>query len=740
MQPPVDFAHSRPGASEDTWESLPDHLAHVAELARRFASAFGSGEWGYRAGLWHDLGKYREEFQRRIRGSREQAPHASTGAAFAAECRSHDLAFVIGGHHAGLANPFESLESGGPLPLRQVIEDGARVLEQCRARIPSDFLDHTLPAAPEHLRALAGDRRALPYAREMWVRLLFSALVDADRLATEAFSEANKRAFVAEYDGIGALRARLDEKLDRFHADTAVNALRARVLADCRRSADHAPGLFSLTVPTGGGKTLASMAFALRHAERYGLRRVIVVVPFTSIIEQNAEVYRGMLGPRNVIEHHSGVDETARHQADAELEVRRRLATENWDAPVVVTTSVQFVETLFASHPSRCRKLHNVVRSVIIVDEAQTLPTEFLLCVLDAIRELVRGYGCSLVLSTATQPALLRRPTMEWGLAGVREIVREPRTLAQELRRVRVHWPPDGDTTPYVELAGELAAHDRVLAIVHQRKDARDLAKQLPDADRFHLSTRMCAAHRLARLNEIKERLLSGGTCRVVSTQLVEAGVDVDFPVVYRALAGIDSLAQAAGRCNRNGTLTDTAGQQVLGDVFVFRAETLPPPGVLRKGLEVTEQMLRAAGGSLDLSDPDTVEEYFRRLYLRIPPDPKGVMPAREAFNFATVARLVRLIDDGAQCTLIVPWGEGPKRLDAFRRAWVPTRELLRALQPYSVQVREHELQTLLALGAIEVIEGVGYSLAPHYRQLYHPEFGLAVEGDEAANPGALIT
>lgn len=726
------FAHSRANAGEESWELLEEHLQKVADLARDFAAEFDSSDWGRLAGMWHDVGKFRPEFQRRIRGSGEQAPHASVGAALADSQNLRPLASAIAGHHAGLANPVQS-EAGAPRPLREVVEEGARLLRDIEAVVPARLRATAHPRLPAFLDSR--DVKTNRASFEMWTRMLFSVLVDADRLATEAFYDPAKRRELEGFDPIVALRARLDAHLERFSDDTPVNCLRARVLADCRTAALLKPGFFSLTVPTGGGKTLSGMAFGLRHAEAYKLRRIIVVAPFTSIIEQNAAVYAEALGAHNIIEHHSAVDEQTRATYGRQ-EVMRRLAVENWDGPVIVTTAVQFFESLFSNAPSRCRKLHNVVRSVVIVDEAQTLPTEFLLCVLDAMRELVRAYGCSIVLSTATQPALWRRDALPEGLEGMREIVREPNELACSLRRVETRWPQPGLTTPYQELASDVASESQALVVVHTRNDARMLAQSLPKDGRFHLSTRMCAAHRSETLARIRAALPARSLCRVVSTQLVEAGVDIDFPVVFRAMAGFDSLAQAAGRCNRNGLLKDDEGRQLLGRFIVFQAETLPPRGVLRKGLEIALAML-AGDHELAIEDPAVHEQYFRLLFHQSSLDKNGVVGQREAMNFATVASLVRLIDDRGLRPILVPWGDADERRQAFERH--PGRDTARALQPFIVQVWTHELEALVRLGAVEEVHEHAHVLTTPFRHLYDPEFGLVLHGDASADPQALM-
>jgi CRISPR-associated endonuclease/helicase Cas3 len=590
---------------------------------------------------------------------------------------------------------------------------------------------------PEHLTRVSPDKTNLR-SLDAWTRFLFSCLVDADYLATEDFySPGLRRAALAGYDDIATLRQRLDESIDGMVAGlpeerrgAVVNLRRAEVLAACRTAAELPQGLFSLTVPTGGGKTLAAMSFALRHAERHGLRRVIAAIPFTSIIEQNAAVYKLALKKENVIEHHSGLDPLAAQETGGADETRRRLAAENWDAPVIVTTNVQLFESLFAASPSRCRKLHNIARSVILLDEAQTLPADYLLVVLDILKELTLHYGCTVVLTTATQPALKRRESLPQGLEDVREIISDPHALARDLQRVSVSWPaPEAPPLPYAALAAEIAGHERVLAVVHKRRDARGLAELLPAEGRFHLSALMCPAHRSERLREIKSRLAAGLPCRLVSTQLIEAGVDIDFPVVYRCLGGLDSLAQAAGRCNREGRLPER------GQVTFFRAETLPPPGLPQKGLETVEKMLRA--GPIDLDDPGAHEEYFRGLYMACDLDPQGIQPLRANLSFATVERKVRLIDNDST-PIVVPYGTADERLDRLRRQG-PDRLLLRSLQPFTVNLFRRDVSKLQNAGALEeVVDGV-LALAPPFHGLYDDRFGLLVEDEPQPDPERLV-
>ncbi|MEX2583656.1 MAG: CRISPR-associated endonuclease Cas3'' [Gemmatimonadota bacterium] len=725
------YAHTLPNSPEADWEPLRQHLEDVAGSTATFADAFGAREWGEVAGLWHDLGKYRPAFQRRLRGSGERVDHAIVGALLAWERRLPALAFVIAGHHAGLAN-LTLTTSGGPGPLRERMRRESGALVEALPHAPERLHERAAPELPNELRpSPTVTQDTLARRSEMWTRFLFSALVDADYLATEAFLDPRRQAARRQFSAIPQLRRRLDSRLARFRVQNHVDEVRARVLADCRVAAERPPGFFSLTVPTGGGKTLSSMAFALAHAERHGLRRVIVVAPFTSIIDQNAAVYEDAFGAENVIQHHSGIDPIVATDEDGERERRRRLAAENWDATVIVTTAVQFFESLFANHPSRCRKLHNVAQSVVILDEAQTLPADFLDPVLGALRQLRDGFGCSLVLSTATQPALEKRVALPRGLEGVEEIVKDVPGAFRALVRIRAHWPePGAPPTPYAELADRVRSHDQVLAIVHLRQDARTLAELVGGEHLFHLSALMCAAHRTHVLAQVRARLKARESCKLVATQLVEAGVDVDFPVVYRALAGLDSLAQAAGRCNRNGNLP-------FGDFHVFLAETMPPPGNLSIGFKAAQALLSEFGLDLPFLEPEVQQRYFRAFYLGATLDKKGVQGQRAALNFAQVAHLVRLIEDGYSRPVVVPWGQSAARIEAYRNE--PHRETRRALQAFTVQVHERHIEGLFRAGAVEELDADVWTITPPFRHLYDQRFGLLAKEPGQADPEALM-
>lgn len=509
------------------------------------------------------------------------------------------------------------------------------------------------------------------------------------------------------------LKSRLDAYMARKSGGaepTAMNSMRARVLAGCRAGALSEPGAFTLTVPTGGGKSLASLTFALDHAVARCLRRVIVVIPYTSIIEQTANVFREALGEDAIVEHHTNADPDKETAAN-------RLASENWDAPVIVTTSVQFFESLFANRPSRCRKVHRIANSVVVLDEVQTFPVNLLAPVRHVLRELTVHYGTTTVLCTATQPALLE---------DAREIVPEPaKEFAVVANRCKFVLPKSEEPVTWEALAEQLRDHNQVMAIVHRRNDAQELARLAGD-DFLHLSARMCAAHRKDVLAEVRWRLKAGERCRLVATQLVEAGVDVDFPVVFRAFAGADSLAQAAGRCNREGKGT--------GRLHVFVPPTKPPRGVLRTAEAIARTMWN--GGRLDLTSPATFAEFFRGLYDYSEQDTKAVMAAEREQRFADVASLFRMIDETGE-PVVAPWGLWVPRVDSVRREGV-SRLRMRRLQPLMVSLYPSEIHKLREAGAIERVADTFWVVVPGFR-VYSDRWGFGWQGEVSAEPEDLI-
>ncbi|MBI3757477.1 MAG: CRISPR-associated helicase Cas3' [Deltaproteobacteria bacterium] len=732
------LAHVRQDGEMFVPHDLNDHLRGVGQRAEECARYFGGGDWAKVAGLWHDLGKYSAEFQRRIKsvsgydpdahleGQVGRVDHSTAGAQHAVKqfgVYGRILAYLIAGHHAGLPDWHTSETGGAALNAR--LDDKNHLERALSQSIPPEILSQSKPSGP-----LLGKSEGFA----LWVRILFSCLVDADFLDTEAFMDEDKAEQRTGAPVIQELLSRFNAYMEEKFADapsTIVNRVRAEVLRQCRDKAHEAPGLFSLTVPTGGGKTLSSLAFALEHAVHNGKRRVIYAVPYTSIIEQTANIFRDIF-PDAVIEHHSNLD------PDKET-VKSRLATENWDAPLIVTTNVQFFESLFAAKTSRCRKLHNIVNSVVVLDEAQLLPPEFLQPILDVMNLLVRHYGVTFVLSTATQPALGTLHTFQRtirGLDHVRELIDDPDALYRNLERVTVAMPPDlHQAQDWDDIAQQVQQHPSVLAVVNSRADARELHRRMPKGT-LHLSALMCGEHRSRVIADIKQRLLAGEAVRVVSTQVVEAGVDVDFPVVYRALAGLDSIAQAAGRCNREGELE-------RGQVVVFVPPKPAPIGPLRRAAETTVSLL--TGMSDHPLTRSLFRSYFEHFYVRAPsldkheiatllkPDGQGVDQLK--VQFRTAAQRFQLIDESGYRSVIARYGDSPALIGRLHKEG-PERWLMRKLQRYTVSLPEYQFQKLLSNGDLqEVYPGM---FAQTSEVLYHPDLGVLVD-ETTPDPNDLI-
>lgn len=743
MSDAIPLAHSKNVAGEP--HELKTHLNDVAEDAVVFAAKLGSGEWGRAAGLWHDLGKNAPDFQAKLDPDAHietipgRVDHSSAGAVYAVDQFGRGLglpvAFTIAGHHSGLPD----LDGASPPGLNQRLSDPAkRDRLQLALSAPGSVIPRSdRPPLPAFLAGIKGDP-AGKRRYEFWVRMLFSCLVDADFLDTERHFDAGRAdARGRPRSGIEMLLTRLRGHIDGLAKRPGrVNDVRARILADCVAKGSHCdPGVFRLTAPTGAGKTLAGMRFALEHALARGKDRVIVVVPFTSIIDQNADVYSKVFGEDNVIQHHASLD-------PATETWRNRTACENWDAPVVVTTSVQFVESLFANKPSRCRKLHNVCNSVVVFDEVQTLPIPHLLPIVDVLKELVAHYGVTLALSTATQPALGLRGTAGGftfpGFEHITEIVSDVPGAFADLRRVNVHLPPaDADPVTWEALAGELVNRDEVLAIVHRRDDARDLVREMDQRAEgtLHLSALMCPAHRLKVIGTIKNRLEANRILRdwgkpiipvrVVSTQLVEAGADFDFPVLYRAFGGFDSIAQAAGRCNREGRLE-------RGEVQVFKAPTAPPRGTPKKAADIAGTML-SDDPCLDPLDPGIYDRYFRQVYDTHEIDPKRIQADRADWKFRSVAEAFRMIEDDGQVPVAVPYIDDKHnalaRVAALEAAEPGSarRRALRAVQPFVVTVTRPQFERLRGAGCLREVAEVVWAVTDP--TMYDERLGLLVGG-----------
>ncbi len=727
------FAHSGAQPDKSDWQPLNEHLEAVGRLAAERAAPFGGQQLAQITGLLHDLGKYTDEFQRRINGDLIRVDHATRGAMLAVERYGpvgRLLAYGIAGHHAGLANGRDPGERS-TLDERLKGQGLPVLLDRWQQEIQ----------LPERLQlpAITGRRERVAFQQAFLARMLFSCLVDADFLDTEAFYnriEQRPSLRPGQQPTLTELRTALDQHLAGFSADSPVNRIRADILTHVRQQAECSPGLFSLTVPTGGGKTLASLAFALDHAIRHGLRRVIYVIPFTSIVEQNAAVFRralGVLGEQAVLEHHSAFSDD--RSKDRQARDKLRLAMENWDMPIIVTTAVQFFESLYADRPSRCRKLHNIAGSVIILDEAQTLPLQLLRPCVTAIDELALNYGCSPVLCTATQPAL-QAPQFKGGLQGVRELAPEPPQLFQQLARVQVRQV---GILSDAALQQQMAAREQVLCIVNNRRHARALYESIADqAGARHLTTLMCARHRSQVLAEVRQRLRDGLPCRLVATSLIEAGVDVDFPTVLRAEAGLDSIAQAAGRCNREGKRALEASE-----VLVFRTENKDwdAPKELQQFAQAAREVLRNTTG--DPLAPEAITRYFQRLYWQKGEDQLGTpllalieSKRLEGIPFEMLADKFRMIDS-VQCQVIIPWdGDGDdtahRALKALPEA-AGCGELARQLQPYIVQLPKQAYNALRETGAIQPVAPDRYG--EQFMQLVNPDLYHARYGLHWENP-----
>jgi len=764
MHPIAHTAQNKDGTQREPHD-LESHLFDVAMLAHDFAEHFGNGDWAYLAGLWHDLGKYKPAFQNYIRkqsnyeafetdacGTTDKQ-HAISGAIHAVEqfgeegiLFSRVFGYLIAGHHTGLPDWNHEIGVGGALqPKLQEIEHlGDALLGQPPASILQAVLPHSSFNCPD------GKQGEFLH---FWIRMLFSCLVDADFLDTERYMESEKSETRA---GSTSSLHELKERFDLYMIEktkgvepTPVNMLRQEILSQCRDHASWEPGVFSLSVPTGGGKTLSGMAFALEHAILHRKRRIIIAIPYTSIIEQTADQYRKVFGNEIVLEHHSNLD------PDRET-LKSRLASENWDAPIIVTTNVQLFESLFAARTSACRKLHNITDSVIILDEAQMLPPEFIEPIVSSIKALTEVFGCSVVLSTATQPVLNGR--IQSGKAilhgfeqgKVRELMSDRVELSRRLQRVTiVPFIDSNQSVSWEEIAEAIKKEQQVLCIVNTRRDCRELFDLMPNGT-IHLSALMCAEHRSQVITAIKKKLSNQEPIRVISTQLVEAGVDLDFPVVYRAMAGFDSIAQAAGRCNREGNLNQFGK---LGRTVVFQPPKSAPSGMLLKGQQAGAEILRLYPDLVSQLDPDIYPRYFQLFYSKVNSfDEKGIgalLSDSSALDvkiqFRSAAQKFSLIDDAGQVPVVV-WYTRPacdgeselsgKELVQLLEKTGPYRTLMRRIQRFTVTVPKRVVDGMLNEGFLRLVDGqdrlyTQTELMTHGNQvnIYDEVFGLKVEG-----------
>lgn len=699
----VFIAHKRENTGEV--QELIEHLEQTARKAKTFGDKFGAGEHAYIAGLLHDLGKYSQEFQDRINGSKKRVDHSTAGAQEVFNRFKEKnlgqvgkmIAYCIGGHHGGLPDAGVGSDTSQEGTLSSKLNNNKIYpYDSYRDEVPEIKLSTDL--IPQ-----IDIKNGFGFALAFYIRMLYSCLVDADFLDTEIFMKDNE--VVRGYDiQLDDLLNDLNKKILSFgKATNPINDKRTEILNACINKAKNPKGLFSLTVPTGGGKTFSSMAFALNHAKKHRMERIIYVIPYTSIIEQNAAEFRNVFGEDIVLEHHSNFDF---NDNEEEKYNKLKLSSENWDIPIIVTTNVQFFESLFANKSSRCRKLHNIVNSVIIFDEAQMLPLNYLIPCVKAISELVTNYNCSAVLCTATQPALdnLFPEEME-----VKEICEDTTGLYNFFKRTKIikRGLIENET-----LIKEINSQRQVLCIVNTRKHTLDLFSMLEGDDVFHLSTYMCPFDRRAVISEIKNRLKNDLPCKVISTSLIEAGVDIDFPIVYRAMTGLDSIIQSAGRCNREGKLKDEKGKNVLGEVHVFNSEdkyTKHQPEQFKRISELTNGVTRRFD---DIASLDAIRSYFEEMQYMLKEqglDTSDICKNIEEnygtldFDFKEIASKFKLIDDNTYPIIIPCRGNASELIKNLIEEEFHSKTL-RSLQAYTVNVYEKEYNNLLSAGKIRFV------------------------------------
>lgn len=699
-------------------QSNEEHQCGVAALAASFAEQFDMGPYGTVLGLLHDKGKEQSDFQTYIRKVSGMCPelkvknhpnHAYVGALIAKKYYAKVLpllAYPIMCHHAGLYD-YPDYDS------------------KLRQQIPPDVdasscgIDLQLPHFPSLPK---------PYDFNHIIRMLFSCLVDADFLDTERYMRPDEFARRQRKKSLSELKPMLDDYLSRLRANapqSSLNTIRDKIQDLCLKSSASSPGFYSLTVPTGGGKTISSLVWAMNHAIRYGKKRIIIAIPYTSIIVQTAQVLRGIFGSENVLEHHSNVSFERRSDMDDEVAESLKLATENWDYPIIVTTNVQLFESMYSNKPSHCRKLHNICQAVLILDEIQTLPTSFLQPILNALKTYQRLFGLSVLFTTASQPKLSdytnpNNPRMKLnGINDITEIIPDGMMLHDKLRRVDIHM--ENGTTTAEELAKELTKYNRVLCIVNTRKDAQDVFSRLPDEGlTVHLSRMMCPKHVRDVIQSIKDALKSDQypVVRVVATQLIEAGVDIDFPVVFRQEAGLDSVLQAAGRCNREG-------KRSRGNTYVFSFGKPLPHGHLSRTNDARKNMLSR---TFDWLSPKAMSEYFNQLYAREDSfDKAGIgelLDNPKELMFKSAADAFQMIDDSAM-SVIVNW-ENAMTLVKELKEEGPTYSIMKKLSQYSVSIYEYDFRILMQGGLIEEpVKGI-YIISDHAQ--YDERVGLSLD------------
>lgn len=717
------YAHS--DNKKGSFHDLPTHLKNVAKLASENTSKWGAGEWGYASGVLHDLGKFSSKFQEYIKGREDGGGDHSSAGAIKTFNECPPLAFPIAGHHGGLQNKASLKDRLIKKGKDQQVLDS---LTTAKSHIP--YIDNwKCPPLPSFLQENDGEEQNTK--SEFFLRMVFSALVDADFLDTEAHfakEKTEKRGGYPELEELWEHFKEDQKNLINKAKDTELNHTREDIYHQCLNASTASQGFFTLTVPTGGGKTRSGMSFALKHALKHGLDRVIVVIPYTSIIEQTADEYRKIFNTEKaVLEHHSAVDSKKSNGSDGQKRPWWELAAENWDAPIIVTTTVQFFDSLFSNRPSKCRKLHNIARSVVILDEVQTLPEGLLKPIINALKELVNHYKVSVVFSTATQPAFSSDTNLGLSVES-KEIMEDTQNLFSNLKRVRFHIKQnDQKEVPsydWKKVAEFMLQKSQAMAVVNTRDDARKLFRNLSSGNALHLSSSLCGAHRRKVLKELKSRLNKGEACHLATTQVVEAGVDIDFPMVLRAIGPLDRIVQAAGRCNREGKLD-------RGRVIIFEPEDGGmPPGAYRSGTDTARMMLQDLSSS-KLHDPLTYRKYFQLLYQAVDTDSRDIQKLRTQFKYADVGKLFRVIDEKS-ISVVVPWEQGAdilKKVKYMNEEEVG-RGILRSLQPYMVNIHPSQHEKAMRDGRCkEIITGLWRWVGS-----YDSHLGLIPEGHESTD------
>jgi len=710
------YAHSSENPDK-AWQTIFEHLSETADRAGKMASKFKAREFAFACGMLHDLGKYSDAFQEKLHGKQLRVDHSTAGAKEALilyeEALGKLLAYCIAGHHSGLLNYGTAASTEGTLfaRLKKDIEDYSSFKNE---------LDLTTIKTLPALQIRPIDREHQGFTLSFFIRMIYSCLVDADFIDTETYMSQTLKPR-GNAVSINQLNSEFNKFLSNLsYESTKINSKRNDILERCLTVASNNTGFYTLTVPTGGGKTFSSLAFALNHANLHDLEKIIYVIPYTSIIEQNAKVFKDILGEENILEHHSNYqyDRTDSENIQAVNE-KLRLASENWDMPIVVTTNVQFFESLFSNRSSKCRKIHNIAKSVIIFDEAQMLPLEYLKPCLLAVSELVQNYGSTAVLCTATQPSI--NDLLPKGIKPI-EIMDNPKQLYKDFKKVRVEKKGELDDDT---LAEELNKLEQVLCIVSTRKHAKEIFNEL-EGSAFHLSTLMCPVHRNNTLAEIRQRLKDGLPCKVVSTQLIEAGVDVDFPAVYRSIAGIDSIVQSAGRCNREGRLVE-------GKVFVFKpvSEYSKVKGYLERTAKVADMVFRKYDDPISL---EAIDYYFKMLYDlegQETLDKKGVIECFEErskqleFDFQTAAERFKLIESNTY-SIVIPYDDTAKKLINEAQFSPYPRSVARKLQPYTISIYEYEYKALLKNAVVKTVNDC-FIILDNFNKHYDQSTGLII-------------